>query len=336
MKALRIFLVPWLPTLGAAVPGTDCAGLDAFDGSVLLHRDLQLHAPAIAHLPLTPSEAFSELAHRAVLRASEHTQTFETRMEAERKEIQALREYLEKVYQEFGKPGTFFGELHGLLPAGPAGDADRKMGERFLVLLRDDAFAKALHTGVQDVGRAVLSYSSRTEKRVQQLLLSSANTTEEQLPQLINSFFLAQQHIVSTLVEKMESSLQKVLFAIPEEHSYIQLAAGPLLKELVDRTSKRVAREVGQITGTNGTSFCAGADAELVEQVLPMMNATVRAMPALEAFAQSNMPDVAPAVKKVVKQLTEVSRPALASLQKQARGWTEQVCSLVAAASPAS
>lgn len=336
MKALLIFLIPWLRCLRVTAFELLSTDVDAFDGSVLLHRDMQLHSPAVGRLPLSPSAAFSELAHRAVLRAGHHLQGFESKLEAERKEIEALRLYVEKVLNNFGKRDSIFGELRGLLPAGDLAEEDREMGVKFLALLRDEAFAKAMHAGVQEMGRALAAFSSRTEKRVSELVTASASSSEAELPQLINKFFGVQQHIASTLVEKMETGVQQVLFAVPEEYSFVATFAGSLIKQLVNATNERVAHDVELIAKTNGTRFCGELDLMLTDQVLPLANDTMHGVSLVETFAQSNIPDVVPVVQKMTKQVTGIAGSVLASLARDSRAWADQICSLIVAASPAS
>uniref|UniRef100_A0A7S2EXY1 Uncharacterized protein n=1 Tax=Alexandrium andersonii TaxID=327968 RepID=A0A7S2EXY1_9DINO len=329
MKALTIFLLPWLQDLGARA-------LD--DGSALLHKDFHVHSPAASArlLPLTPSQAFAELWHRTALRADRHLQTFEVKMEAERKELQALKDYLEKVHSNFGKHSTIFAQLRGLLPGGTPDEEDRAMGAKFLGLLKDEAFSKELLRAFNSAGKSIASYVERTGRSVADLHLKSANSTEENLGVLIGKFFKVQQHIFRTMTEKMDNDLDKVLLVLPSNYSFLADAAGSLLKQLASSTHEHVAHQIKRMTDSNGTEFCGNYDTVLTTEVLPLMNDTLQAVSHLEAFAQSTVPEVMPVVQKLSKQAADISRGALAAVSKESQKWSDQLCSLILAAAPMS
>jgi len=335
-KAVAVALVLGPPALAAAVVREpDCAGLDAFDGSVLLHRDLQV-LKASDDLPLAPDAAFTALAVRAVQTAGQHLQTFESKLEGQRREFHALREYLQKVQSKFGQHGSLFSDMQGLVPTGALDEADKSTGKKLLGMLKDDAFSQALHRSVHELDHALDSYSQRTDKHLSSLLLTSANTSEAELPRLINKFFAAQQHVIATVVERVQAALEKALEALPSEYAYVPVVAGPLLKQLSNYTNEQVARSVQQVADSNGTTFCEGMDAMLIDQVIPMLNETMLAMPTVELFAQSSVPAAASVMEVFVKELEDVSKTQLTPLRSKVRGWVDQACALMLAAAPTS
>mmetsp|Transcript_7459 Transcript_7459/g.17677 ORF Transcript_7459/g.17677 Transcript_7459/m.17677 type:complete len:336 (+) Transcript_7459:108-1115(+) len=325
MKAFALKLWPWFAISFVSAANLD---FDTFDGSAFIHRNMHVLTAASSSSPNAAS-SLSQLAHRLVLKASDRLQNFETKLEAERKELQQLRDYVGKVRKTFGHRGTLFSKLHGLLPAGQSDEADRMIFVRLLGLLKHREFAKVFYTAISDIGRAVAAYTMRTDKRVDDLVLASANTTEQELPQLIKKFFLVQQHIVSGVINKMEYSFQRVLLSLPEDFNFLAGAAGPLLKQLGDTAEARVANETQRIVNSNGTQFCGVLDVMLIQQVLPMVNQTVNFMPMAEIFAEENAEEVSGEVKKIVAKLKDISGSLLTSLKKQANVWTEKVCGLI-------
>lgn len=310
----------------AAAPGPDCS-VDTLDGSVLLHRDLQV-LRASEELPLAPDAAISELAERAVKRASHHLQGFEAKMEAEQKEYKMMLEYLEKVRRSFGQTSTLFSELQGLMPAGVLDKADKATGVKLLGALTHEPFAKAVKDSIKDFSLQIDSYSQRTEKQMSNLRVASAKSSEAELPNLINSFFATQQHIIASVLDQMETSLEKAIRAIPEEYSYLSAFAGPMVSKLSSSIMNRV-------TVTNATTFCGDMDGMLVDQFMPMLNETALAGPVVDQFAKANLPAVAPVVAMFAKDLAVVSKTKLTPLRAKVRSWAEQTCALVIAASPA-
>lgn len=322
MKALSILFVPWLRCTGA---------VSLIDRSSLLAHDLDT-VPAAASgkiLPLDPSQALAELVHRAVTRAADILQDFETKMEEERKEVVSLKEYSQQVEKNYGVKGSLFGEVKGFMPVGQMDEGDKKMATKLLGLLKDEAFAKALKHGMTSAGKSLQTYFTRTQKAMADVRKRSANMTESQLAAQINSFFEMQQHVIGNIVDKVQDDLMKALLAAPDEYRYLAGFAGPLMKQFANTTNDRVALHVQRIIASNGTVFCDEVDDMLSKQVLPLMNDTVSAVPTLELHAKAIMPEVLPEVQRISKQVSEIFSSILTSLTKEGAKWSEQLCSLV-------
>eukprot|EP00420_Gonyaulax_spinifera_P028096 CAMPEP_0197897682 /NCGR_PEP_ID=MMETSP1439-20131203/42314_1 /TAXON_ID=66791 /ORGANISM="Gonyaulax spinifera, Strain CCMP409" /LENGTH=316 /DNA_ID=CAMNT_0043518325 /DNA_START=72 /DNA_END=1019 /DNA_ORIENTATION=+ len=313
--ACRLGFLCWAAAFCAPSAGSVEEPRRVSDGAALIQSGLQPRSGDSSSPGL-----HAAYARRGVQKFGEYLQRLEKTLEIERKAVQGVKDYISKLRSELGKHGTFLSETAGFMPAGKMDTIDVEVAASLLQLFRDAGFDKAVHTSVQDLGNAMTAFALRTEKRVTDLVVSSANATEKDMAPLIRGFFETEQHIVMGLIERIADDVRKLLVALPEEFSFIPGFLDPVLTRLVNETGKVVEERTKVIMNSNGAQFCGSMDEAIVNDVIPLVNQTLSVVPGLEGFAETHLPEVTPEVKKVIVDFATISG-SVPALQKEIGIW---------------
>mmetsp|Transcript_83466 Transcript_83466/g.260643 ORF Transcript_83466/g.260643 Transcript_83466/m.260643 type:complete len:337 (+) Transcript_83466:106-1116(+) len=257
-------------------------------------------------------------------------QDTEVELEHQRAAAVAVNQYVRKVRSTLGRRGTLFGEVAGLMPAGELDDIDRTVAVALLGLLREKNFTDALVTNLKGLANEITTYRWRAAKRVTDLVVESANATDSKLPSLLKSFFGNQHHLLSSFSKSLEKGMRMSLALLPSNYSFTGSIARSLVDELVDHMNGVLDNNTEISVRSNGGKFCGGIDIMLMEDLLPLANATVMSLHGADAFATANMPEVVPQVTEVLKALSSISS-GLTKVRAEAGSWIEHVCGLVGA-----
>jgi len=311
------------PLLGCFIVAARAAaaeeGLLVLDGQSLVQGDVQVQR----------FDRFKAVVLEAGQKLGRHLQKYEASLEEQQEVLANIKYYMSKLEASFGKSGTMFSMLSGILPVGNLDEQDRKAATIMVSLLREPSIVDAIALALDDLNRAIKIYSQRTDRLVTDLVVQSTNVSEGDLPGLINKLFVVEQHVMTGLINRVTTKLAAVFYALPQNYSVVGGFARQTISRLVNYTISTLAEHVQLITDTNGTKFCSDFSPAFKEQALPVAAATLGALPGAERFAEVNTPDVLPEVRKLMKMLTGIATTLVASMEKESVAWMDKLCGIV-------
>mmetsp|Transcript_11995 Transcript_11995/g.28116 ORF Transcript_11995/g.28116 Transcript_11995/m.28116 type:complete len:331 (-) Transcript_11995:38-1030(-) len=323
-----VYALFWFLALQMA-PAVDFEELALPDESAFVQRGVHLTDPPLDISPWIWRSTVRTL----ILKFYGQLQTHQDTLEEQRERADRLNRYVDKVKLSLGRKGTLFADMNGLVPAGPMDEADQEVARMLLGLFRTKHFAMAVLQGVEDIGQAVRQYRWRSEKKVADLVVASADTTEDQLPRLLQSFFANQHHLISDFLATVRKGLTSSIEALPANHTFMNTVAGQAAEQILGAAMDELHNSSEIIMSSHGVKFCGHLGVQFTTQFLPVANQTVNALGAVCTSASAsnqNDTELAKPLTLIAEALSEVSQ-AIAVLAEETSSWVEKVCGLVGA-----
>lgn len=199
---------------------------------------------------------------------------------------------------------------------------------KFLGLLRNDNFLKAMRDGVKSMTRTSSTLFMRSEKRLHELILQTESTPEKDRPQQIQTFYEKEAHIVQTTLNEFWGSFATVVKSAPGFED-----AGTLLTPMVARmknmTAVRFDKTLKSQNITGSASFCTSPFFVVTKEYIPMFFEVQEKTPLFEAFLQEKVPDVAPQAIDIIKQFGKAAAALGKRLNESMRISNVKVCNPV-------
>mmetsp|Transcript_28545 Transcript_28545/g.90995 ORF Transcript_28545/g.90995 Transcript_28545/m.90995 type:complete len:338 (+) Transcript_28545:77-1090(+) len=300
----------------------------AFDGSALVQREVFRQRGANSGMVAArPRISAKDLVHKMVASLDKRLDDYEQQHEEDLNHTRAMEVYVEGILQRMNT--SFQNKSHDSVAsvlADLSDPGDAEVVVKVLSFLRDPEFVKKLNAGLKNMTQSLTTLSLRTEKKVSEVMVAYE---ESKNFDNMAGFFQKERHIMVSVMESVLATFLGILMAAPGGNAVVADIARPIFAEMVNGTTTALDRRIDAIIASKGAQFCGHMPLQLVSELVAAIGKVKAGAPAVAAFAEANVPDVAKEANKIVQNFLKSMETFLKRAQNDLRLSSEKICGLL-------